>query len=355
MTAATRINARASRALTAVTVVLVCLATCAGAPNDAGAWAGRSGHASSQPVRNGLIAFDRVGGIFVMTPNGRNVRQLTRPPHGVVDQVPRWSPDGQRVLFERHAHEDMPDESVHLYVINKDGTGLTNLTTDCSFPCLGTGEGDWSPDGKQIVMERALGPIPDDGPPAVFGLFIMRADGSDVRQITQLTPNSGSEDHKVSWSPDGKRIAFMRSVNVGPDTNASAIYVFDVDGSDLHLVRKMPARRSGSGSPRWSPDGKTILFGTMCVYGGACTAPPTGAQLFTMRPDGSHVRQITHLPGNSYNGAWSPDGKKIAFARHARRSPTGDIWTMNANGTGLRQLTNAPSLDSHHPDWQRRP
>jgi TolB protein len=352
MNVAPRHTARARRVLTTGLVALLPLIACAGASHEAGAQAARSEHAASPPpARNGLIVFERADHLFTMKPNGKDRRPLTRPPAGAKDQLPRWSPDGTRILFRRFANEGTPNESTNIYVVNADGTGSTNLTTNCTRPCLGTDEADWSPDGKQIVIERALGP----GPPTVVGLFIMQADGSGVRQITQHTEKSGTEDHKPSWSPDGKRIAFMRSVSFGPHTDASAIYVVDVDGSNLHLVRRMPANRPGSGSPRWSRDGKTILYGTMCIFGGNCHSPQTGAQLFTMRPDGSHVRQLTHLPGNSYNGAWSPDGKKIVFARQAHRGPTGDVWTMNANGTGLRRLTSAPRLDSHHPDWQPRP
>jgi Tol biopolymer transport system component len=55
----------------------------------------------------------------------------------------------------------------------------------------------------------AIGPPPADGPPPVVGIFVMNADGSNVRQLTQLQPNSGTEDHQPIWSPGGRRIAFM--------------------------------------------------------------------------------------------------------------------------------------------------
>jgi hypothetical protein len=53
----------------------------------------------------------------------------------------------------------------------------------------------WSPDGRRISFERRLGPLPVVGPPLVEGIFVMDADGSNLRQLTQLEPNSGSEDH----------------------------------------------------------------------------------------------------------------------------------------------------------------
>jgi Tol biopolymer transport system component len=296
-----------------------------------------------------LIVFDRTDGLFTMTPAGKSVRRLFRSPAPAQDQLPRWSPDGNTVLFRRSS-----GGRTDLFVVNADGSNAKNLTTNCTALCLGTDEGDWSPDGTQIVMERATGPIPAAGPPAVVGIFVMRADGSNVRQITQLRKNSGSEDHAPTWSPDGKRIAFMRTLNTGANIDAASIYAVNADGSGLKLLRRMPRVRPGSGSPRWSHDGKRILYSTMCIFGGNCRSPATGAQIFTMLADGSRVRQLTHLPGNSYNASWSPDDKKIVFARQGSRGPTGDVWVMNVNGKALRRLTSTPGLDAHHPDWQSR-
>jgi hypothetical protein len=116
------------------------------------------------------------------------------------------------------------------------------------------------PEGRQIAFERAIGPTQASGPPAVAGIFVMNADGSNVRQLTQLEPNSGSEDHGPTWSPDGRRIAFMRSNNTIDPLDASSIYTIESDGSDLRLARRMPRRWPGAGWPDWSPDGSRILL-----------------------------------------------------------------------------------------------
>jgi Tol biopolymer transport system component len=73
-----------------------------------------------------------------------------------------------------------------------------------------------------------------------------------------------------------------------------------------------------------------------------------------MRADGTQLRQLTKLPGNSFNASWSPDGKRIVFARHASQSDTADVWVMSANGQKLRRLTHTPALNAARPDWQRR-
>jgi TolB protein len=148
----------------------------------------------------------------------------------------------------------------------------------------------------------------------------MDADGSNVRQLTQLQPGSGTEDHAPSWSPDGRRIAFMRSNNTASPVDASAIYTVNADGGEPRLVRRMPPRRPGAGTPNWSPDGGRLIFSTHSLFGNS-GQPPTGAQLFTVKPNGCGLRQLTHLPGNSYTSAWSPDGSKIVFARNRTVAP----------------------------------
>jgi dipeptidyl aminopeptidase/acylaminoacyl peptidase len=111
----------------------------------------------------------------------------------------------------------------------------------------------------------------------------------------------------------------------------------------------MPREWPGAGAPDWSPDGSRLLFQTFCRRD--CGQRATGAQLFTIDPNGGRLRQLTHLRGNSYDAGWSPDGKKIVFALNRAVSPEGDISTINADGTNLRRLTHAPEPDAHMPDW----
>jgi TolB protein len=114
----------------------------------------------------------------------------------------------------------------------------------------------------------------------------------------------------------------------------------------------MPRNRPGAGEAHWSPDGKLILYSTICFFGDCGPSTPrTGSQLFTIRPDGTANRRLTHVRGNAYNGDWSPDGKKIVLARNPRGGPFGDLWTMNADGTGMRRITHRLRLDAHNPNW----
>jgi TolB protein len=134
------------------------------------------------------------------------------------------------------------------------------------------------------------------------------------------------------------RIAFAAAPSGSFDFD---IYTVRPDGSGLRQLTTGPAGHS-SFANAWSPDGRVIAF----------DSDRTGVvQLFTMRPDGTRVSQLTHDPVLwSVNPAWSPDGRKLAFVREPAEAPGGDIYVMNADGSGLRALTH----DAGHnrsPAW----
>jgi Tol biopolymer transport system component len=327
--------------------------------------ADRSGTGPAGAARESeLIVFQRLDPdsgklrLHTVRPDGSGLRAITQPGAGEDrDSLADWSPDGRSIAFTRF-FGGRPCVSVARFcrsdvlVVRPGGTGVRNLTrAGCSGDCVSSEYPSWSPDGRRIAFERALGPLPSVGPPPIVGIFVMNADGSNVRQLTQLQPGSGTEDHAPSWSPDGRRIAFMRSNNTIAPVDASAIYTVNADGSDLRLARRMPRERPGAGTPNWSPDGSRLLFSTYSRFGSSAQ-PATGAQLFTVKPNGRGLRQHTHLPGNSYNSAWSPDGSKIVFARNRTVGPEADLYIMNADGTHIRRLTRNPTLRAQWPDWR---
>jgi TolB protein len=321
------------------------------------ATAGSAGSARvvAAAARNGNIVFERFDAtaganrLYVVQPDGRGLRVLGRG----ADSEPDWSPDGRRVAFRRFV-AGAAGQRAQVFVVGADGRGLRNLSgASCTASCLADEEPAWSPDGKRIAFVRSLGSPPPARPRAV-GIFVMNADGTHVRQLTQRNGTFHTEDRAPSWSPNGRQIAFMSANTTFRPPGASTIYVINADGTHARSVRSLPHAWPGAGAPSWSPDGKRLLYSTYCWFGN-CGQPPVGAQLFTIGADGKTPRQLTRLAGNALDPRWSPDGKKIVFVRNARVGPDGDVYTVGADGKGLRRVTNAAGLGARDPDWGPAP
>jgi len=309
---------------------------------------------------NGRIVFQRfdprVGTtrLYVVSADGRGLRAVTTPSGYDGDSQPDWSPDGRRIAFRRLVGLGTPNERPQVFVVGADGRGLRDLTaSSCTGACVASEEPAWSPDGRRIAFERTLASSTVGRPPRV-GIFVMNADGTHVRQLTQRSGTPRAEDHAPSWSPDGKRIAFMSANTTDKPVGASVIWVIDADGTHPRRVRTLSHTWRGAGAPAWSPDGKRLLYSTACWFGN-CGQPPTGAQLFTVGVDGKDGAQLTHLAGNAFAPRWSPDGRGIVFVGNARVGSAGDVYTASADGGGVRRVTRAPDLSARGPDWGRTP
>jgi Tol biopolymer transport system component len=156
--------------------------------------------------------------------------------------------------------------------------------------------------------------------------------GSD--RPTRLTSNS-SHDLDPAWSPDGSKIAFERD---------DRVWVMNSNGSgqkDLGLDTPL----GSSSDPAWSPDGSELAF-------------ESGGEIWAANADGSgSVRRLTDQWAEEGRAAsepdWSPDGSRIAFAAAEPGCCfLGDVWSINADGTGTRNLTGtAGGAGEEHPVW----
>ena len=207
---------------------------------------------------------------------------------------------------------------------------------------------------------RAVGPIVPPGPVgSINAIFTMNADGTQLTQTTQSP--KGREDFQPVWSPNGKEIAFVRS-NTSAPSNESAIEVMNADGSNL---RRLTPLKFDAGDPHWSPDGKRILFNTYAVpLGGQRPVPGRSANLYTMRPDGTHRVALTHYAGGTLQALaddWSPDGSRILFNRVAYSGTStsvggvGRFYIMNLRTKHTRRLTERRTHSYNRAAWGRRP
>lgn len=214
-----------------------------------------------------------------------------------------------KIAFVRSPNSD-------IYVMNSDGSGITQLTSGTENDISPA----WSPDRSRIVFARGVN--------GVYNIYVMNADGSNVVKLT--TTSIGYSN--PAWSPDGAKILFQ-----GSDASYNShIYVMNADGSG---ITQLTTIGEGNNDPDWSPDGAKIVFSNDDRYAGA------GVGIYLMNSDGSGLSKLTDpTPLTDYGPSWSPDGTKIAFTRD------GNIYVINVNGTGEMQLTSGNLLNSY-PDW----
>jgi len=209
-----------------------------------------------------------------------------------------------------------------LYVMNADASGERMLVRD-----VFTGV-SWSPDGRKIAFNRDHHRkfVPGAYTPADSNIeiHVINADGSGERRLTR---NPGS-DFGSAWSPDGRKIAFGR----GGGAHSEQIYVMNADGSGQRRLTRLPANNS---ILAWLPDGK-IAFSSW--HG------PDDSDVYVMNADGSGLRNLTREWGLDGFPAWSPDGQKIAFT--SKRNSTWGVYVINADGSGQRRLTR-----NAEPEW----
>ena len=173
-----------------------------------------------------------------------------------------------------------------------DGSGLTRITSN---PLGGHDvPGSYSPDGKKIVFIR----YDANGNPA--GLFVVKINGGQLRQLlpASVDLNMGVQS---DWSPQGNEI--IVSLHVTPDVFGS-IWVIHADGTGLHEIHiqgldcgASPSAPNAVGchGVHWSPDGKKIIF--------ASNSPATGVNIYIANADGTGLNQVTQ-DGGSDDPTW---------------------------------------------------
>jgi TolB protein len=278
------------------------------------------------PGRDGLIAFTRGGGsepgqIYLVRPDGHGLRQLTHRRHGA--GAAAWSPDGRRIAFGARGRG-----SLHVY-IKRLGGGVRRITHGDDLFAQPT----WSPDGRLIAAVRGHW-VGNERLHYRHSLVVMRANG---RRMRTVYPGNELSISSPVWSPDGRSIAFVHT-DIGAAGADPNIYVLPAAGGAARLISDIGSQTD----PDWSPDGSLIAYSW---------ARDLGADAIgVIRPDRTGEARLVDDPTVSEGWpAWAPSGTRLAFSRF------GQLWTVAADGTGARRLTDvrAPVSD-WDPSWQPR-
>jgi Tol biopolymer transport system component len=247
------------------------------------------------------IAFwsDRAGDpdVFTMNADGSDVRNLgTR---GWGDKRAVWSPDGKQLAYDSWyvGHREFD-----IWVMNADGSGKRQVTTSPLRDVLPA----WSPDGRWIAFSRKrAGSLAED-------VWRIHPDGSGERLLVR--GSSGG-----AWSPDSRRFVYSR-------------------GGDLYVGRRRLTHTRAydvAGAGGWSPDGRKIVFSRFPIG--------TFGDIYVLDVKSGKTRRLTSARGDDTDASWSPDGKHILF--DSTRDGNREVYVMNADGSGARNLTRNPAED----------
>jgi TolB protein len=367
----------------------------------------------------------RYGNVWVMDADGANRKQLTDQPPGINCDEPAWSGGGREIMFGSNRPGS---EGIGNWIMNADGSNQRVLATNVSMrgrpswqprarspltvgspiPTKNAANGfialtlrdqtwrlqifvigldgsrrqltfegdngrpDWSPNGTKITFASirngkswvavmaadgsnqkllAEGKAPDwspDGRQIAFShsdgqICVMNADGTNIRQVT----HSDTFKSGPSWSPDGKRMVFILTKNPGSRTDPQPeIGIMNSDGTDERILTTMDrsnvckepdgrksflATAHDANAPAWSPvDNRIAIWsGIERQYG----------QIWVINSDGTGSKQLTKECSrrNNDDPSWSPDGKKILFS--TGRSGRNELWMIDADGSNEKRLS----------------
>lgn len=226
---------------------------------------------------------------------------------------PVFTPDNSSILFASNRNGPFD-----LFLLNFDKRDVFQVTLNVGNVIAP----EYSFDGRFIVFANRVGENPTS-------VWMVNADGLNPR----LVYTGAGDIVSVAWSPQGDRIAY--AMNTGTPQEYE---IFTMDANGRNHIKISQNLQGVGGSVDWSPDGTSLL-----VYAG----PFGDKDIFEIDVNTGEYKQLTD-GGNNAGGSYSPNGEFIVF-NSLRNNDQADLYIMERDGTGLRQITNHPE-----PDWGAR-
>ncbi|PYV69458.1 MAG: hypothetical protein DMG97_21900 [Acidobacteria bacterium] len=303
------------------------------------------------PGTNGRISFARFFpdtnslSIFSVRPNGSGEQQLTFDAPNHASLFSDWSPDGSRIAFDSDRFNNGTDDIVDIFTMKADGSDIIQLTSHAGF----NGEPEYSRDGNTIVFESDRGTGQE-------GIYLMNAsDGTIVRRVT-VTPAHFADVSPHFSSPTGSRIVFTRANfcrpnRVGEGGCLAAVFLVNADGSGLKRITPWGLDTLATD---WSPDGSKLVLESRMD-----TTLGSKVDVLVVNVDGSNLVNLTNNPplttvpcSTSKFATFSPDGTKLVFG-HTNCTGHPTLWIMNADGSGKQDtgIPLGPGNPEGFADW----
>jgi TolB protein len=211
-----------------------------------------------------------------------------------------------------------------VYTMRPDGTSLRRLTT---LAPNSAGHAAWASDGRALAFDVSL-------PDGSAQLWTMQPDGSRQQQ---LLDDPGYADLDPSFAPDDRHITFSRC------SLTCVIYRIRSDGAQLTALTAFDPTLADFQSV-YSPNGRTIAFGRFATDGSA-------GGITLIDADGTNVRSVTPPELGANDPDWSPHGRRLVFGTHCCDPQNSLLWTIRADGSRPAQLTFGADVHDFQPSW----